>query len=293
MLKRHGVQIDSPTEARWNLGVWKVFDPWVNPSLQLLQGQTVPNATRPVAIEFHFRRVVIRLVRSLALLDRCCRDWDQFLEAGGIAGNQPEQVFTIPEEGGIAADSVFHYLNLFVDDLARVIPHVLAFGESKTPEPESFSNLKSQLKKGTLKASASLRELFVELDLDDSWWNAGFGRGKGIRQRLTHYTHMVLFEGSAKCGNSQMTGDITLISIGGGVQLPDFEGSLRGFLRKLCDWLDQLDVVLLGHLCEKLAAKGVFWDPLSEKCPGVTLQSRDGIPRGASHFLYLPVDADM
>src|SRR5438876_7709983 len=150
--RRRGVLLSGVNQPQFRLGVWQVFAPWVAPHLQLLQGQTVPQITRPLTIEFHFRRVVVRLVRSLVRLNQQVRQWDQFLQAGGLGSAHPELVFDIPEEGGMAADGIFHYLNLFIDDLARVISFVLAEGGSVPKEPESFSDLKKMLIDGTMPA---------------------------------------------------------------------------------------------------------------------------------------------
>ncbi|MFQ5923961.1 MAG: hypothetical protein ACE5M4_14070 [Anaerolineales bacterium] len=289
MARRHGVLLSAATEPRWRLGVWQVFDPWVDPHLQALQGYTVPAITRPLTIEFHFRRVVQRLVRSLARLYQRVREWDQFLEAGGLASAHPELAFEIPEEGGIAADSVFHYLSLFIDDLARVVPLILASDETEAKEPDGFATLKRMLNDGEVSASPSLRELFAELDSDDSWWFQGFKRGAGIRQRLTHYTDLVYFRGSTKPGDPRISGDVSLISVGGPIHVADFEGGLQELFSKLCEWLDRLDPTLLRHLSEKLAAKGVSWNPIADECPTVALPRQEGVPVDASHYLYLPV----
>lgn len=289
MARRHAVLVSDANEPRWNLGIWQVFDPWVDPHLQALQGHTVPALTRPLTIEFHFRRVVQRLVRSLARLYQRVREWDHFLEAGGLASPRPELAFEVPEEGGIAADSVFHYLNLFIDDLARVIPLILAADETEAKEPDGFSALKRMLNDGEVPVSPSLRELFTELDSDDSWWCQGFKRGAGIRQRLTHYTDLVYFRGTSKPGETRMSGDISLISVGGPTHVADFEGGLQELFSKLCDWLDRLDQPLLLHLSMKLAAKGVSWDPISGECPAVGLPRPEGVPVDAAHYLYLPV----
>jgi hypothetical protein len=271
------------------LGVWQIFDPWVDPNLQVLQGYNVPKITRPVKIEFHFRRVVQRLVRSLARLDQRIREWDHFLEAGGLNSARPELVFDIPEEAGIAADSVFHYLNLFIDDLARVIPYILEYDRTDVDEPEGFSDFKKKLHDGKVSASPSLLELFDELNHDDSWWFHGFKRCAGIRQRLTHYTDVVDFRGSTKPGGHRMTGHVSLISIGEAVRVPDFEGALQELFGKLCEWLERLDLLLLRHLSGKLAAKGVSWNPFSVGCPAVLLPPEEGVQLDPSHYLYLPV----
>ena len=292
MAKRHAVVLEAPNLPRWRLGVWQIFDPWVDPHLQLLQGHTVPKITRPLTIEFHFRRVVHRLVRSLERLHDGIRKWDAFLEAGGLASAQPELAFDIPETGGIAADSVVHYLNLFIDDLARVIPFIVAPDGTEPKEPDGFGSLKRMVSDGEIPASSALCGLFANLDGDDSWWCQGFRRGTGIRQRLTHYTDLVYFRGTTRPGDARMTGAISLISVGGPVHLTDFERALRDLLGKLCDWLEELDQELLRHLSKTLAARGVAWDPFSRGCPAVTMPRREDALLDASHYFYLPVSKD-
>jgi hypothetical protein len=149
-------------------------------------------------------------VRSLGRLYQRAREWDRFLEADGIAGPHPELAFEIPEEAGIAADSVLHYLNLFIDDLARIVPFALAEDGLEPKEPDGFSALKQMLVNGQLPASRALSKLFTELNCETSWWSQGFKRGSGMRQRLTHYTDLVIFAGSTKLGDVKMSADVSL-----------------------------------------------------------------------------------
>src|SRR5215475_8430994 len=149
--------------------------------------------------------------------------------------------FEIPEEAGMAADSVFHYLNLFIDDLARMIPFVLTEQGLKPQEPDGFAALKKMVVKGRLPASQSLTRLFSELDRNTSWWSLGFKRGVGMRQRLTHYTDLVIFHGKTKPGDIKMSGDVFLTTVGGPVHTSDFENALEKLFTDFCEWLDQLD----------------------------------------------------
>lgn len=290
MTKRHGVVVSSINGPQCRLGIWQVFHPWVDPHLLVLQGYKIPHPQdRPLAIEIHFRRVVIRLVRSLGRLYQHAREYDHFLEAGALAGPHPELAFDIPEEAGIAADSVFHYLNLFIDDLARIIPYILTEDGDKPEEPDSFSTLKRRMNKGELPATQALKDLFQRLDRDDSWWSIGFRPHVGMRQRLTHYTDLVYFAGSTKPGDTNMTSDISLITIGGPTRVANFEGTLQNLLTDLCEWLDELDQELLGCLAERLARNGIPWNPFDEPIPGVRLPEPDDARLDASHYLYLPV----
>ncbi len=286
MPRRHGALVSEAGDPKCLFGICQVFDPWIDPRLLAMQGYNFPPTTRPLLIESHFRRVVQRLVRSLARLQQRAREWDQFLEAGGLAGPHPELAFEIPEEGGIAADSVFHYLHLFIDDIARVIPFVLVDDGPDAKEPDGFTDLKRMVLADDLLTPMHLRELFLELDGEDSWWVQGFKRGAGIRQRLTHYTDLVLFHGGAKSGGPKMTGDVSLASVGGPVHVKDFESTLEALFVKLCEWLDRLDQPLLAHLSARLAKRGVSWDPLGEPCPAVTMPTQGEVRAGARHYLY-------
>ncbi len=255
-----------------------------------MQGHNIRHPEdRPLQIEYHFRRVVIRLVRSLGRLYQYARQYDRFLEAGGLAGPDPVLVFEIPEEAGIAADSVFHYLTLFIDDLARIIPFVLIEDGDEHKEPDGFAELRKQLIEGRLQASQTVIDLFVALDQDNSWWSLGFKRGIGMRQRLTHYTDLVYFHGSTKAGDTKMTSDISLITIGGPVRVVDLESTLENLLTRLCERLDQLDKALLTQLSERLATRGVHWKPFDEPIPAEKLPEPDDARLDAPHYLYLPV----
>lgn len=268
------------------------FAPWVDPQLLILQGQKVPAITRALQVDFHFRHVVRRLVHSLGRLETRAREWDSFLEAGGIGGANPERLYDIADDGGIAADSVLHYLNLFIDDLARIVAIVFANHGTLAKEPDGFSALKKVLeehKDNKVAALDSLRKLFVDLDQQRSWWKLGFARGAGIRQRLTHYTDMVFFEGSAKPGCSHMSGDIILSTVGGPVIVTEFESHLKDLLFKFCEWLEQLEFILIAESSTRLASNGVPWDPMKEPCPSVGLPPCTVTKQLSSHYLYLPI----
>ena len=290
MSDRHGALVSNVNGPKCRLGIRKIFDPWVKPNLLVQQGYNIRHPEkRPYLIEYHFRQVVYRLVRSLGRLYQYAREYDRFLEAGALAGPNPDLTFEIPEKAGIAADSVFHYLTLFIDDLARIIPYVLTEEGDEPEEPNGFSALKKQLIKGQLPASQTVMNLFSALDQDESWWSLGFKRGVGMRQRLTHYTDLVYFRGRTKAGDTEMTNDISLVTIGGPVRVVDFESALQNLLTGLCEWLDQLDQALLSLLSERLEKKGVLWKPFDEPIPAVKLPGLNDARLDAPHYLYLPV----
>jgi hypothetical protein len=289
MYSRHCVVFGEDRIPEFRLGSRQVFDPWIAPELLLLQGYNLDHPeSRSGKIEFHFRRTMKRLVRSLDRLFQCSSDYAQFLNAGGIAGPNAILVFEIPEDAGIAADSVFHYLGLLVDDLARIIPYVF-LDENTFKEPDGFTDLKRQLAKGGYSALDSIKNLFMELDNEDSWWSLGFQREIGMRQRLTHYTDLVVFGASTKPGDAEMTTDISLSTVGGPVRHVKFEEALQRLLSHLCEWFDQLYVGLIPHLSGKLVRRGVFWNPFSERLPSVRLPKVGNQCLNAQHYLYLPI----
>lgn len=290
MPQRHGALVSDINGPQFRLGIWQVFDPWIKPELLVQQGYKIRHPEkRPQLIEYHFRQVVYRLVRSLGRLHQHAREYDRFLEAGALAGPNPVLAFEIPEEAGIAADSVFHYLTLFIDDLARIIHYVLTEEGNQLKEPDGFSRLMKQVNKKQLPASQTVRTLFAELKQDNSWWCLGFKRSVGMRQRLTHYTSLVCFGASTKAGDTKMTSDISLITIGCPNSVVNFESALEELLTGLCEWLDRLDPALRSRLSEKLAKKGVAWKPFDEPIPAVNLPGLDDARLDAPHYLYLPV----
>ncbi len=143
MPSRHGAILQGKDGPQCKLGIQQIFDPWIAPELLLAQGHNIRHPEgRPLDIHLHFRRVVIRLLLSLGRFYQGARQYDQFLEAGALAGPNPGLVFEIPEAAGIAADSIFHYLTLFIDDLARMIPFVLIEDGDERQEPDGFNAVK-------------------------------------------------------------------------------------------------------------------------------------------------------
>ncbi len=287
MPKRHCVLPEGEDGPRCRIGILQVFYPWNEPELLILQGYNVRHPEqRPQFIGFHFRQVLFRLVRSLGLLHHQARRYDGFLDEGGIAGPNPILAFEIPEVAGIAADSVFHYLTLFIDDLARIVPYVLTNEGNEPIEIDGFSGLKKSILDEQLPAPDTVGDLFAALDHDKSWWSLGFKRGEGIRQRLTHYIDLVYFRASTKPGDAKMTSDISLVTCGGPVREIDFESVLQELFLDMFEWLDQIDVALLSCLSERLKDKNIFWNPLDEPIPAIPLPEPDAARPDVRHYFY-------
>lgn len=266
MPKRHGILIKTNKEIQFKVGIWGVFDPWTDGTLLGAQGYFGRHEEeRPLYVELHFRRVINRLFRSLNGLYFQLRKYDKFTEDGFLDGPNPSLVFEIPEEIGIAVDSTVHYLNLFAEDLARIIPFVL---EEHVPERDKvklsgslFSALKRDIISGEKTTTNEIKKLFQSLEQDGSWWSLSLKHGYGIRQRLVHYTDLVTCGASVKSGDSKMTPYFTLHRIGTSEGSMPLEKTLKTLFFDLCNWLDDLDELLLPILVERLAENDVEWSP--------------------------------
>jgi hypothetical protein len=286
MPKRHGAATREG-KAVLLLGVWRIFDPWTRADLLVKQGVKIRHSEqRPARIGYHFGRAARRFAICLAHLHTSVRDFDRFIDEGGIAGSKPWLMFDIPEDAGIWADAALHYLNLLVDDIARMVPFALAREGERVRPPFSFRELMKDIDAMRRLAPPSLRELFSQLDRSDSWWTIGFASELGMRQRLVHYGDLLSFSASTKPGDDRMTSDIKLISVGVEVRVPDFEGALAAMLADLCRWLDDLEGVLIEILVENLNAKGVEWDTSDEPPEGAYLAPTGAL--GTTAF-YLPL----
>jgi hypothetical protein len=149
----------------------------------------------PMKLEFRSTKIVRRLLRCLDRLDASVVEWDAFLSEGELKTPRPWLAVTLPVEAGMTAEGVFHYLNLLVDDLARLVGFLLTHRESAIPEGKGFGKLKHRLNRGQIEVSEAMRSLFQRLDEEASWWTLGFLWGKGSRQRIVHYGDMVVLSG--------------------------------------------------------------------------------------------------
>jgi len=284
MAKRHGILVETANEIQFKVGIWRIFDPWTYGSLLRAQRYNGRHEeARPACIKYHFNVVINRLFISLNRLYFQLREFDKFVEDGALGGSNTSLVFEIPEEIGIAADSVVHYLNLFAEDLARIIPfvleeHVLEVDQKKLP-PSLFNDLKQRILNDKMTTTKEIKDLFVSLEQNDnSWWSLSLKRGRGIRQRLVHYPDLIVCSASTKSGDSKMTSNFTLCSIDvskDGVDTSEknmpFEGTLKTLFYDLCNWLDDLEGLLLPILIERLAKKKVQWSPFDERVPTIRL----------------------
>jgi hypothetical protein len=292
MPKNHGLfqEADRPPAVR--LGIKSVFDslsraPFVASSGRVLTTQIATYQLPPKefeAFEFHFRHITTRLLHSLDVFQR---------KMATIGENFNESIDPFAHgntslEAGIAADSILHYLNIFIDDIAKLIPFVV----SNTYPPEifqGFGDAKGELQQGKL--LASLKPVFQKLNKSTSWWYLGFKKGKGMRQRIVHYPDLVTIQGEQRLGEQLASATAYLLSQNPKVVSPNFEDLLRTILAGMCEWLDELEVVLLQRLADRAKAMGASWSPPAQPAQFfVPMEKpRDWRDIPAKDFLYLPL----
>jgi len=108
-------------------------------------------------IAYHFRGVLDRLLHSLDMLQRSMAEYsgyfEQFLEQGG-----GEWLGATGLNASIHAEGVFSYLNMLIDDIARLVPLVFNKGgvtvqvfsggpkEALLPQRDQFPEIEPLLK---------------------------------------------------------------------------------------------------------------------------------------------------
>lgn len=286
-LPRHGVVIDPAGEPACSVGMLELAFQLETFPPALKTDPAARKINMPTFVRFHFVRVCSRLFSSLGRLDEHVRAWDKFLRDGALAGPNPSLAHTVPDEAGIAADSVVHYLSAFVDDVARTIP--LALGTEPLPDGEGLSWLKRRISARNWTPPAPIGALFSELNDPASWWWQGFSRGGGMRHRLVHYTDLVHFGGTTRPGDDHMSSNVSLGAVGGPVSHTDFEAALRTLFAGLFGWLDRLE----RELRSSLVARHGQWPLPSKVVPDCAFS----LPRGritswgapGPSYLYLPL----
>jgi hypothetical protein len=237
------------------------------------------------ALEYHFRRVPGRLAHSLDVFQRNVFELEASFNnsLGPLADLYIGQALDV--KAGIAAESVMSYINMFVDDVGRLIPFVFDVGRVRPIE--TFGELRNLITEGHYPA---VKPLFKELDVSNSWWKLALKRGIGARQRLVHYTDVIDFTGVKGDGEEEYRIQCTIWDPITGGQRIDFIKNLRSILEGLCDWLDRLEQVLGAHVTSRARTSGTIWHP-SPVCPRalvpieLPLGTRD-IPED---FMYLPL----
>lgn len=247
------------------------------------QAGTAPSPIQQT--ELHSRHVSDSLLHSLDVFQSRLDELKKWYNAKGFAGPRPFLGTLLQLEAGIAASSIFHFLNLFLDDVARIVLLVLRL------RPHiSFGKLVNKVGKGKIRTPRGLKHVFDELRDQNSWWNVGFKFGEGIRQRLVHYTDMVTITASRRPERTRFRTTTFLYAMDRSVPTRDLEAEISRILLGLCEWLDRVEGALKDMLADEARKKGIQWNPRKD-CPRfripveITTKWRK-IPD--KNFLYLP-----
>lgn len=229
----------------------------------------------------HFETVTNKLLHSLHTFQQCMIGLNIHL-----ASDRSEQVSErarLEMDAGIAGDSVFFYLGIFLDDLAKAVlyTHLIE------PENglESFGDLKREVPKNN--RFASLRPLFDELAKPLSWYDCVLTRGRGIRQRLVHYHDIILFAGTRKADDDPWEAVAYLSNAHLDVPANIVE-LFKTVFSGLFDWLDRLEPRLANELQGRWpdAEPSEFYSRVRFRVPVVYTSNPFAVP---GDYLYLPI----
>ena len=300
MPRRHGLFRSEGKTPVCLMGILQIFDALANGPFRVgirkqkyLDNRGIIDKIKDpiVQIDFHFRKVLLRLLYSLDVFQRRFIVYGEYLNTWDSKVIDPFVGNNLSCETGIAADSILTYLNMFIDDIARVIFFVMS---EEPPEKlqndiSSFGELKGKILEKS--AFPICRPLFNELNKKESWWFLGFKREEGMRQRIVHYTDLIQFQGSKDPADEKVHPQAVLFGIGRPDRSVDFENELRKALHGLCEWLDRLEQILLDELRKKATKEKLNWNAAHE-CRRIYVPVEHNtifreIPE--TDFLYLPI----
>jgi hypothetical protein len=259
-MRNHGlITLDNGLPA-FRFGIMSVFGSLALPPFVFSSGKKVRSQVRSYwvpseafqALNLHVGNTLHRLLHSLDVFQRkMATIGEDFTEGCTNPDGVNEQLYA-----AIAADSILYYLNILVDDLARMIPSVI-FDNKHQRDRKDFYDLKKDIKRKINRPEyAPIRPLFLMLDDPLSWWSLGFQPETGMRQRIVHFLDFVTIQGSQNEGESNVTSRAYLINFLDMKSTIPFEKRLRHGLRGLCDWLDQLEQPLWDRLSERARMMG-------------------------------------
>ena len=190
MTKRYGIyRINNDKEFSalfFRLGITDIFS--VMSQYDFISDQQVKKQAQ--FLYHHFSHVKNRLAHSLDLLQRSVLSIEE--EFNKVDENFLIGINNIIMNAEVAALSVIAHLNIFVDDVARIVHLILT---STTFDNLQFPFTDVKRKAGTDAQYRTFKTIFDELDQAGSWWQMAFKYGVGMRQRLIHYPDIIQFEG--------------------------------------------------------------------------------------------------
>jgi hypothetical protein len=240
-----------------------------------------PLKAQAASLKFHFDSIKTRLMHAIDLFQQSISELECFYDTGST---QPE-IYVGPCTAEVTADSILSYISIFADDVGRVIPFAL---EGRATQFNSFTKLKTGIVDNG--RYPVLHALFARLETAGSWWDLSLRFRVGARQRLTHYTDVIMFQGAKGPSDDKVLGQAFILDPFSGTSSVDFIGTLRLILLDLCNWLDDLEQVLSAVLSARSTAEGIAW-ALPPDCPRVRLpvDLRAGERTMPDDYLYLPL----
>ncbi len=235
-------------------------------------------------LNMHFRDALKRLLHSLDMLQRWTAKYAEHYER---YHEEPTWAGTIDLSAGMAAESVFMYLNMLIDDIARIVPIIF---DDRTTSVQVFSGRSNE---GLRQQSDKFPEIesLINLASPNSWWHLAFTYRDGVRQQMVHYPALIQFTGVQKQGNDHIEIEAQVVNSELNRRI-DYFGTLRLILSGFCDWLDQMEQAFITKLQARSMVEHFTWVPKAS-CEKVWLpvdypfDAPREIPE--QDFLYLPV----
>lgn len=292
MPKRHGLYREGANLPACRLGILSIFDALLHTSLNTTRKEICGSPLKDLFGRSFMRctYLIRRLIYSLDALQQVLQKYGNYLDS-------LEKGDAIPKnyeiKAAIAVDSVFTYLNIFLDDIAKMSLYIL-FDDVECEKYKKINSFhKLQIDSSKNPNLLKLRPFFAELaNLDSSWWQKGFAYKKGLRQRLIHYPDYVSLQGAKGPLEDKFKPQCFLIGEPG--NSIDIEVTLREILFGMCDWLDKFEDALANILTERAKRANISWVRKSQ-CWGfslynLALEEEKELP--ISDFLYLPICQD-
>lgn len=226
-------------------------------------------------VDAHLGHAVTRLLFSIQELNMTAQRVVRRLQrSGDLIGSSSDL-----EILGSMADHVFGYLGMTVDDLAEVISLSM---KMESLNGDGMGKLKSIAKKDA--QFSKVANLLSSLDQSGSWWDIGFKRFSGVRQRLVHHRSIIQFQVSkAPRKRPEIWGFFIEAN-------PDYSPSnqffpiLRAMFLHFFDWLDQLHAILRAQIkAPPLSMAPPTWSFL------FPIALRMGTTRFAQEYFPLPM----
>ena len=196
---------------------------------------------------------------------------------------------------GMAADAILQYLGILLDVIGSLIPFVMldkpkdysCYSHHEKNKCDSLHKAKKYARSNPL--FAQLKDIFAKLDLPNSWWAIGYEPGNGMRQRITHYPDLVMFQGCGIAGEKEMKTQAILSNAIDLSNCINFEEALKSMLAGLCDWLDELEQKLFEILQNRATGLGKILTRKRISLVVLPIFREEAREIPDKDFLYLPM----